>query len=216
MSWYQKFYRKILLKCYNKYHAIVAVFYGTQIYGYLCLWINLYFNINVIFYCFPRGSDGKESACNAGDQGSIPGLERSLGEGQGKPSQYYCLENSTDIGTWWATVYRVTKSRKRLSICHFLLFGGTMCIAFLYFSVSIWRNSLRINGWVKGYAHLKAVFKYQSYFQNNYMKLHTQYRGLYRVAAGFKSFKIFDMVIWKVASLFKICISKLFVSIEIL
>ena len=43
---------------------------------------------------FPGGSDGKESTCSAGDLGSIPGLERSLGGGHGSPLQYSCLENS--------------------------------------------------------------------------------------------------------------------------
>ena len=42
---------------------------------------------------FPGGSDGKESSCNAGDLGSIPGLGRSPGEGHGNPLQYSCLEN---------------------------------------------------------------------------------------------------------------------------
>ena len=46
----------------------------------------------------PDGSDGKESACNAGDQGSIPGLERSPGEWDGHTLQYSCLENSMDRG----------------------------------------------------------------------------------------------------------------------
>ena len=45
---------------------------------------------------FPGGSDGKESACNAGDQDSIPGLERFPGEGNGYTLQYSCLENSID------------------------------------------------------------------------------------------------------------------------
>ena len=45
---------------------------------------------------FPCGSAGKESACNAGDLGSIPGLGRSLGEGKGYPLQYSGLENSMD------------------------------------------------------------------------------------------------------------------------
>ena len=45
---------------------------------------------------FPGSSDGKESACNAGDSGSIPGSGRSPGEGNGNPQQYYCLENSKD------------------------------------------------------------------------------------------------------------------------
>ena len=56
---------------------------------------------------FPGGSGSKESACNAGDQGSISGLERSPGEGNGNPLQYSCLENSMDRGAWWATVYGV-------------------------------------------------------------------------------------------------------------
>ena len=50
-------------------------------------------------YDFPGGSNGKVSACNAGDPGSIPGLERSPGEGNGNPVQYSCLKNSIDRGT---------------------------------------------------------------------------------------------------------------------
>ena len=53
---------------------------------------------------FPGGSDGKESACNEGDPGSIPGLRRSPGEGHGNPLQYSCLKNPMDRGTWWATL----------------------------------------------------------------------------------------------------------------
>ena len=49
---------------------------------------------------FPGGSDGKVSACNVGDLGSIPGLERPPGEGNGNPLQYSCLENSMDGGVW--------------------------------------------------------------------------------------------------------------------
>ena len=64
---------------------------------------------------FPGGSDSKESACNAGDLGSIPGLERSSGEGNGYSLQYSCLENSMDRGDWRATVHRVTKSLTQLS-----------------------------------------------------------------------------------------------------
>ena len=59
---------------------------------------------------FPGGSDGKESACNAGDPGSIPGLGRSSGEGNGNPLQYSCLENSMDRGAWRATVHEVAES----------------------------------------------------------------------------------------------------------
>ena len=58
---------------------------------------------------FPGGSDGKESACNAEDWGSIPGLGRSPGEGNSNPLQYSGLENPMDRGAWWATVPGVAK-----------------------------------------------------------------------------------------------------------
>ena len=57
----------------------------------------------------PYSSDSKESSCNAGDLGSIPGPGRSPGEGNGNPLQYSCLENSMDRGAWWAKVHGVTK-----------------------------------------------------------------------------------------------------------
>ena len=53
----------------------------------------------------------KESACNAGDPGSIPGLGISLRKWNGYPLQYYCLKNSMDRGAWWATVHGVAKSQ---------------------------------------------------------------------------------------------------------
>ena len=56
---------------------------------------------------FPGGSDCKESACNVGDPGSIPGLVRSPGEGNGNPVQYSCLENPMDRGAWQAAVHGV-------------------------------------------------------------------------------------------------------------
>ena len=51
-------------------------------------------------YKFPGGSDGKASVYNAGKPGSIPGLGRFPGEGNGNPLQYSCLENPTDRGAW--------------------------------------------------------------------------------------------------------------------
>ena len=69
----------------------------------------------VSFVGFPGGSDGKVSACNAGDLGSIAGLGRSPEEGNGSSLHYSCLENSMDRGAWWATVHGVTKSQTRLS-----------------------------------------------------------------------------------------------------
>ena len=64
---------------------------------------------------FPGGSDGKASAYNAGDPGSIPGLGRSSGEGNGNPIQHSCLGNPMDSEAWWATVHRVAKSQTQLS-----------------------------------------------------------------------------------------------------
>ena len=63
----------------------------------------------------PCGSDSKESACSAGDPGSISGSGRSPGEGNSFPLQDSSLENSMDRGAWWATVYGVTKSQTQLS-----------------------------------------------------------------------------------------------------
>ena len=69
------------------------------------------------------GLDDKESACNAGDVGLIPGLGRSPGEGNGNPLQYSCLENPMDRRAWWATVHGIAKSRTRLSDFTFTLFN---------------------------------------------------------------------------------------------
>ena len=68
-----------------------------------------------IVIMLPCSSVSKESACSAGYLGSIPGLGRSLGEGNGIPLQYPCLENLMDRGDWWAAVHGVAKSRARLS-----------------------------------------------------------------------------------------------------
>ena len=58
---------------------------------------------------------GKESACNAGDLGLIPGLGRSSGEGNGNPFQYFCLENPMDRGAWQSAVHAVTRVRHYLA-----------------------------------------------------------------------------------------------------
>ena len=62
-----------------------------------------------------------DSAGAIRDMGSTPGSERFPGEGNGNLLQYSCLENSMDIGDWWATVYGVSKSRTRLSDFTYLL-----------------------------------------------------------------------------------------------
>ena len=64
---------------------------------------------------FSGGSNGKESACNAGDPGSIPGSGRSPGERNGNTVLYSCLENSMDRGGWQARVHELTKSQTQLS-----------------------------------------------------------------------------------------------------
>ena len=64
---------------------------------------------------FPGGSDRKESACHAGVAGSVPGTGGFLGEGNGNPLQYPCLESPMDRGAWRAAVRGVTGSQTRLS-----------------------------------------------------------------------------------------------------
>ena len=71
---------------------------------------------------FPSGSIGKESACNAGDPGSIPRLGRSPREGNGNPIQYSFLENSMDIGAGQAIVDGITKSQTWLCGFHFFMY----------------------------------------------------------------------------------------------
>ena len=63
----------------------------------------------ILILGFPLSSVGKESAYNAGELGSIPGLGRSPGEGNGNPLQYSCLENPMERGAWKATVHGVTR-----------------------------------------------------------------------------------------------------------
>ena len=72
---------------------------------------------------FPGGPAGKESACNAGDLGSIPGLGRFPGEGSSYPLQYSDLENSMDC-----IVHRVAKSRTQLSNFHFQTSHMQVCV----------------------------------------------------------------------------------------
>ena len=86
----------------------------------------------VLVFCSPygnilysHGSEVKASACNVGDLGSIPGLGRSPGEGNGNPLQYSCLENLMDGGAWWATVHGVAKSQTFTSL-HFIVIQFTL------------------------------------------------------------------------------------------
>ena len=88
---------------------------------------------------FPGGSDGKESACNAGDLGSIPGSRSYLGEGNGNPLQYSCLENSMDRGAWQATVHGVSR------VEHDLVTKPT-----LIHLTHMWNNKqTKVNRWIQ-------------------------------------------------------------------
>ena len=75
-----------------------------------------------VFLGFPGSSDSKDSTCNAGDLGSIPGSRRSPGEENSYPLQYSGLKNSTDRRAWQAIVHGVEKSRTWLSDFHFISF----------------------------------------------------------------------------------------------
>ena len=68
---------------------------------------------------FPGGSEVRESACNMGDLGLIPGKGRSPGECNGNPLQYSCLENPMDGGVWWSTVHGVAKETDTTERLHF-------------------------------------------------------------------------------------------------
>ena len=88
---------------------IIIIFFYLASYGSL-------FNGSIISaMIFLGGSDGKESACNAGDSGLIPWLGRSPGEGKGYPLQFSYLENSMNRRAWRATVQGVAKSWTWLS-----------------------------------------------------------------------------------------------------
>ena len=75
-----------------------------------------------MFLGFPSSSAGKESACNAGDPGSIPGLEDPLEKGKAAHSSILGLENPVDRGAWRAAVHGVTKSRTQVSSFHLLFY----------------------------------------------------------------------------------------------
>ena len=99
----------------NHFRRIIAIIFGYfpwAWHGWITCHIYLVFLTTV---GFPGGSDGKESACDAGDLGPIPGSERSPGEGNGYPLQYSWVVNPMDRGAWRATVHGVTQSWTRLS-----------------------------------------------------------------------------------------------------
>ena len=116
-------FSSISLHCSFKtvFLSLLVILWNSVSFTYLFIWnFSLSGAKNCIYtllsdVSFPGGSDGKVSACNVGDPGSIPGLGRSPGEGNGNLLQYSCLENSMDWGAWWATVHVVIKSQTWLS-----------------------------------------------------------------------------------------------------
>ena len=83
----------------DKYNRILLSHIKNEIMLFAAAWMHLEIII-LSEVGFPSSSDSKVSACNVGDLGSIPGLGRSPGEGNGNPLQYSCLENFMDGGAW--------------------------------------------------------------------------------------------------------------------
>ena len=75
----------------------------------------LFYTLQFLYMGFSSGSAVKNQPANVGEAGSIPGLGRFPGEGDGYPLQYSCLRNPMDRGAWWSTVHGVTKTQTRLS-----------------------------------------------------------------------------------------------------
>ena len=98
--------------------------------GQTCLLLQISFDFLLLHFStlwwkgFPASSEVKASACNAQELGSIPGLGRSPGQGNGNPLQYSCLENPMDRGAWWATLHGVAKSWTQLSDFTFTWWKG--------------------------------------------------------------------------------------------
>ena len=86
------------------------MYYYLSIHLLKAMFLLVSFHMNKAVIRLPCGSDGKESAYNVGDPGSIPGSGRSPGKGNGNPHQYSCLENSMDRGSWRGTIHGVAKS----------------------------------------------------------------------------------------------------------
>ena len=153
--------------------------------SYLSICIHATNNYCALTSClgFPGGSEVKASACNTGDLGSVPGLGRSPGEGNGNPLQYSCLKNPMDGEAWWATIHGVAKSWTRLSdftsLHFYLLFR---------FSLHWWAKKKVILRSVIVFVdfsieHSKIIYNYTQY------KLYWKYRLFWRHSASAELFR---------------------------
>ena len=122
----------------------------------------------ILFYSFPGSSDGKESACNAGGLGSIPGLRRSTAEGNGNPIQYSCLENPMDRP--WGHKQLDTSEWLTLS-CHIILAStpnlALCCVKWMKLSQSLFLLFLKITECFPGDIPCGPISCFLSWYQNN-------------------------------------------------
>ena len=136
---------------------------------------------------FPGGSAGKESACNVGDLGSIPGLGRSSREENGYPLQYFGLENSTDC-----VVHGVAKSRTQLSNFHFV---SEVCITRVfksYQSTQLRGTTKHVNQFLSNH---KKLFRNRSTHSANTGDAKSDSRALGNNTSSSKSKSISEIIV---------------------
>ena len=112
-------------------------------------WVTKHNTAQHTHYGLPWWSGGKESAWNAGDPGSIPDWERSLGEGNGYPLQYSCLENPVNRGTWCATVHGVTVRHDWVNNT----FTHSICQHYIYIYIYVYITALSLSIYIYIYIH---------------------------------------------------------------
>ena len=132
--------------------GIKIMSWNIYIFPSITCWTGHKRTICILLICgqgFPGGSTGKESTCNVGDLGSIPGLERSPGKGNGYPLQYSGLENSTDYSPWGCKELDTTErlSLSLFTICglssnpaYYFYFFPRTGLCWTYRSLSIWSS----------------------------------------------------------------------------
>ena len=113
----------------------------TQLCTYIYVYIPLFKNLAVLSLNWASQlvlvvTNPPANAEDRRDEGSIPGLGRSPGEGNGNPFQYSCLEHPMDKGAWWATVHNVAKSQTQLQ--RLSTHARVLVVAYVIFSCSLW------------------------------------------------------------------------------